>query len=316
MAEPRAAATATVLKDGRILIAGGYNGSVEQVGGTMTWQPLAEIFDPATRSLRSTAPMLVTRAEPRAAPLSDGRVIIAGGGECSLAPGYGSCINYGNSPCSSLCCAAGTAEIYEAATQHWTVTGPVLSGDKTALAAFGNEALLAGGILPLNNRELDSAYVYGPEPPPPTTSEPTVVAPASLPAPTLTHLHQSHRRWRESHGGFRAHRKPPLRTGTKFSFVLNETATVKLTFVERVHGRWTARCVIDVRQGHRRPCIRILHRGSLSVEGKAGRNSVTFDGRTSGSHRLKPGHYTLQITAANEAGQSATRHRKFTIVQG
>ena len=78
MAEPRAAATATLLKDGEVLVAGGYNGFTEHVGGGTIWRPLAELFDPGTRSWRPAAPMLVPRAEPQAALLGDGRVLVLG----------------------------------------------------------------------------------------------------------------------------------------------------------------------------------------------------------------------------------------------
>ena len=72
MNESRAYHTATLLEDGRVLIAGGYPGA---------GQPLAsaEIFDPGTGLFSPTGSMAVGRGNPVAALLPDGRVLVAGG---------------------------------------------------------------------------------------------------------------------------------------------------------------------------------------------------------------------------------------------
>ena len=56
--------------------------------------------------------------------------------------------------------------------------------------------------------------------------------------------------------------------------------------------------------------------GTLSFPGHDGTNSVLFMGRVSRTEKLKPGRYTLVITATNTAGQkSAPRKLGFTIVR-
>jgi N-acetylneuraminic acid mutarotase len=314
MLHPRTQQAATAMANGTALIAGGEEDLIYPGSQTESAvQSSAETFDPYNDTWQPLPEMSFARAYAEATTLSDGSVIIAGGGECSTAPGYEACINYGRSYYSSLCCAASTAEIYEPATNQWTVTGPVLAGNETALAAFGNEALLAGGDLPLNSRDLDGAYVYGPTPPPTTNSQPQPRPDKA--APTLTHLHQSHRRWRDTRTADGAHRKSRPAFGTTFSFVLNEPATVEFVFVKHMHGHEIGhKCMTRTRGRHGRPCIRTTSEGSLSAAGKAGKDAMQFDGHISRSHKLGPGYYTLEIKAASPAGHSKTRNLSFTIL--
>ncbi len=315
MLHPRTQQAATAMANGSALIAGGEEALISPGSQTESdVQSSAESFDPYSGTWQPLPAMSFARAYAEATTLRDGNVIVAGGGECSIAPGYDACINYGDSPYASLCCAASTAEIYEPAAEHWTVTGPVLAGDETALAAFGNEALLAGGDLPLNSRDLNGAYVYGP-PPASDSQSPSTVSLATVPAPTLTDLRQSHSRWRDTRAAGGGHPKSRPAIGTTFSFVLNVPATVELVFVRHVHGyRVGHKCAVDPRGRHGRACMGTISEGSLSVTGRAGDNTVSFDGRTSRSHKLGPGDYTLRTKAANPAGRSKTYSLEFTIL--
>jgi hypothetical protein len=74
----RRGAVAAPLPDGRVLIAGGsYDDGTEQ--------PLAsaEVFNPATGAFTPVADMSVARVRAAAAPLPDGRVLVAGGNDGS-----------------------------------------------------------------------------------------------------------------------------------------------------------------------------------------------------------------------------------------
>jgi uncharacterized delta-60 repeat protein len=69
MIEDRALHTATLLPDGRVLVAGGYG----------LHQESAELYDPASKSWTATGRLTEGRAEQTATLLPDGRVLVAGG---------------------------------------------------------------------------------------------------------------------------------------------------------------------------------------------------------------------------------------------
>jgi hypothetical protein len=150
----------------------------------------------------------------------------------------------------------------------------------------------------------------------------TVTVPPSsspLPAPAITGAGQSHTRWREGSKLVqisRKKRKPPV--GTTFSFSLNEPASVSFAFTQRLAGRRVGhRCVAkNRRNARRRSCALTVTAGVLSFPGHTGTNKVAFQGRVSRSQKLKPGRYTLVISATNAAGVRATPvSLSFTIVK-
>jgi hypothetical protein len=104
--------------------------------------------------------------------------------------------------------------------------------------------------------------------------------------------------------------------GTTFSFTLNVPAAVGFAFSENVSGRkLRGKCVAArAGAGSQPPCTRTVHRGTLSLTGKAGRNVVPFEGLISGSDKLAPGSYTLVITASNAAGRSSPKRLRFMIL--
>ncbi len=136
----------------------------------------------------------------------------------------------------------------------------------------------------------------------------TVLAP---PPPVITDVHQSAFRWRE--GNKLAHisrtgKKPPV--GTTISFVLSENASVSFEFTQ-IHGSCRAKGHKPSKAEH---CGRTMTAGKLSFAGHDGANKVSFQGRISRSRELKPGDYTLAITAINtERTRSASESLRFTI---
>lgn len=129
--------------------------------------------------------------------------------------------------------------------------------------------------------------------------------PHAFPKPSLGHVRQSHRRWRE-HGRSRRH-APAV--GTTFSFALNAAATIHLDFTRpEPDRRVKARCVaLTARDGHDRACTRTISVGSLTAAGHQGTNRFAFRGRVSRHRLLAPGRYTVEIRAINPSG--ASRHR-------
>ncbi|HYO52841.1 kelch repeat-containing protein [Archangium sp.] len=76
LAEPRAAHTATLLEDGRVLLAGGFQAGLDDVRSTLS---SAELFDPVTGSLAQVPALGSPRAFHTATRLPGGKVLLAGG---------------------------------------------------------------------------------------------------------------------------------------------------------------------------------------------------------------------------------------------
>lgn len=111
--------TATPLKTGRVLIAGGASGASAAV---------AELYNPVTGTFAATGSMKQARSNHTATVLSDGRVLIAGG------------INTSGTVLSSM-------EIYDPGTGLFTLTGSMFSArrDHTANLLPNGTVLIAGG---------------------------------------------------------------------------------------------------------------------------------------------------------------------------
>ncbi len=156
-----------------------------------------------------------------------------------------------------------------------------------------------------------------------TSTSPSVPSETSLPPsetslpPAVRNARQSTSRWREGNRLASISRaKEP--TGTTFSFSLNEQAAVTFSFTQLVGGReGTHGCLARTHANARRKgCSYAVTLGTLSFTGQDGTNSVLFMGRVSHTEKLKPGRYTLVITATNTAGQkSAPQKLSFTIVR-
>lgn len=136
-------------------------------------------------------------------------------------------------------------------------------------------------------------------------------------APVVSTLTQSVSRWRE--GSTLAHishtpTKPPR--GTTFTFDLNEAATAHLRFTQTVNGRSVGgRCVTQTRRNRaKRACRRTVTAGAVTLAAPAGSDRVRFEGRLSETRRLRPGRYTLGLTATARSLTSAPRSLSFTVV--
>ncbi len=125
MHDARSAATATVVS-GRVLVAGGDGCLFFYYYGLC---PLftAELFDPATGTFTSTASMFVRRSFHTATLLSNGKVLLAGGGS-----GGGSGLS---------------AELYDPTLGSFLVTGnmTVARSSHTATLLLNGNVLIAGG---------------------------------------------------------------------------------------------------------------------------------------------------------------------------
>jgi len=119
--------TATLLSDGRVLVA----------GGDASFNPSAacEIFDPKTNTWSTVASMTTARSEHTATLLGDGRVFVA----------FGAGVGTGRPKLN-------TAEIYDPKTNKWTdvsttgFTKPIARVAHTATLLPTGEVFLAGGV--------------------------------------------------------------------------------------------------------------------------------------------------------------------------
>ena len=137
--------------------------------------------------------------------------------------------------------------------------------------------------------------------------------------PVVSGLTQSATRWREGSALARISRasaKPPR--GTAFSFTLNEAATVKLAFTQPATGRRVGgRCVSQTKHNRtKHACRRTLTLGVITLAGHAGADRVRFEGLLSTRKKLKPGRYTLQLSASDGGLTSSAHSLTFTILKG
>ena len=137
--------------------------------------------------------------------------------------------------------------------------------------------------------------------------------------PVLTGLKGSHARWRAGAAPARISSRARAKAtpvGTTFSFSLNVSAKVTLLFSHASAGRRVkGSCVASTAHNAKLPrCTRKVRAGALSLNAASGAGRITFDGRI-GARKLKPGRYTMTITAANTAGSSKPRSLTFTIIK-
>jgi trimeric autotransporter adhesin len=227
----------------------------------------------------------------------------------------------------------GAAYVFTMPAAGWanaTQIAELTASDGVAEDGLGSALALSGNTIVAGapnhkvgaNAERGAAYVFA-NPPPTVANGSPAGSGGALPLglspvrPTISSAHQSHSIWRE--GSRLAQisakkKKPPV--GTTFSFSLNEPAAISFSFTQSVRSKVKGKCVAHAKKNRRRPaCKHIVTVGTLSFTGHSGTNKVNFQGRTSRSKKLKPGRYTLIITASNSVGYSTPRSLTFTIVK-
>jgi streptogramin lyase len=114
-------------------------------------------------------------------------------------------------------------------------------------------------------------------------------------------------------------KKKHARVGTKISFSLSRAVEVRLRFYRAKPGRKVKKkCRAPSRKNRRaKRCARLKLAGSISFSGRAGKNTVRFQGRISKNKKLKPGRYQLKVTATDPTTpKTSSRTANFTIVKG
>ena len=128
MAAPRYQVTATTLRDGRVLVAGG---AWTPPGGGETSVATAELYDPRTGSFTRTGNLITPRSGHTATLLADGRVLVLGG---MTSTNVDSMYIY-------------SAEIYDPGTGVWTAAGSMREHRSlyAATLLLDGRVLVAGG---------------------------------------------------------------------------------------------------------------------------------------------------------------------------
>jgi len=143
MGTARVLHTATLLPNGKILIAGGITGTTVASNATAS----AELFDPTTNtSAALTSPMTGARNQHTATLLNSGLVLIAGGSTT----GNGNGLN--------------SAELFDPSTNTFTALGATMTtgrGGHTATLLANGTVLIAGGFFN-SATNLTSAEIYDP----------------------------------------------------------------------------------------------------------------------------------------------------------
>jgi hypothetical protein len=186
MNTPRNGHTATLLQDGRVLLAGGFD--IDDGKTTQTTQT-AELYNPASGKFTPAGDMTTPRTGHSAALLSNGRVLIVGGGAGAElydpvtnsflpAPGVANrCLASATPLADGRVLIAGgigcpntvldTAEIYDPSTGQSTPTGKLVAAQAyhTATLLPDGRVLLVGGSVPNLSQFYDPAtgsFTFGP----------------------------------------------------------------------------------------------------------------------------------------------------------
>lgn len=129
-------------------------------------------------------------------------------------------------------------------------------------------------------------------------------------APALSGLKLRPRAFRPRRSGasVSAAARRRAKPGTRVSFTLSEAASVRFTVERLTKGRRAGgKCKARRRRGKRCTIAKTL-RGSFTVTGVQGANSIKFSGRLNG-RKLKPGDYRLVATPTDAVGNAGTAVR-------
>jgi hypothetical protein len=127
--------TATLLANGKVLIAGGLDGYYDPTTS-------AELYDPSTGTFTTTGGLNGRRSNHTATLLPNGKVLVAGGYSVN----------------SSTIIATASSELYDPITGKFTTTGNLITarGEFTSTLLGNGKVLVAGGFV--NNTPLGGAF--------------------------------------------------------------------------------------------------------------------------------------------------------------
>jgi hypothetical protein len=139
--------TATLLQNGKVLLAGGFVNSVWDYSGISGSYNVATLYDSATGVFSGTGNMTANRGDHTATLLANGKVLIAGGAD--------------QDPTGT---GLTSAELYDPSTGTFTQTGSMAVGRflHTATLLQNGKVLIVGGALTSTSDPVATAEVYDP----------------------------------------------------------------------------------------------------------------------------------------------------------
>ncbi len=152
MAALRYAHTATLLANGGVLVTGGFGSGVDCEDLGEPAQNSAELYDPSTGTFKGTGGMLHGRGGHTATLLSNGKVLVVGGGD----QGGGTLPFYGTG--------SDTAELYDSNTGAFASTGKMATArlGHTATLLPTGKVLIVGGVATSVSQPTVAAEMYDP----------------------------------------------------------------------------------------------------------------------------------------------------------
>jgi N-acetylneuraminic acid mutarotase len=148
----RSGHTATLLRSGRVLVAGGWRAFQTVAGTASSATASAEVYDPTTGTWSLTGSMKTVRAFHTAALLPSGKVLVAGG----------------RGPATDTSELVTSAELYDPDTGRWTETGGMRAGGDFSTGVVlrsGGVFVSGGGAAPWfrkNGDPTSDAELYDP----------------------------------------------------------------------------------------------------------------------------------------------------------
>jgi len=175
----------------------------------------------------------------------------------------------------------GAVDLYDEPHKGWataTESDRITASNGIANDSFGSGLAMSGSSIAVG---ADGVKVHG------TDGAGAAYIFTSTPKPALRKVKQSHHSWKLGHGKPRINPKHHRNGGTRFSFRLDQSATVTLTFEKKTaHG--------------------YRHKIELSAHGRRGANAIDVEGPLGHGKKLGKGHYRVRIAAVNSFGEAAS----------
>jgi hypothetical protein len=152
-------------------------------------------------------------------------------------------------------------------------------------------------------------------PPMPSSAPPSVSSPPPPPPPATPVLSRLSISPHVLHLRPRSSRLTTARRGVQIGFALSAPSRVELTFAKAEQGRRTGTGACRPQKPSNRlraRCVRLVVSGTLSAQGRAGANTVSFAGELSRGGRLTAGSYTVSARTL-VAGRAAGPARIVTL---